>query len=45
LELPVPVVLVALWLFGALLLGILVGVLMVVAYSAEALLLAAIALA
>jgi hypothetical protein len=44
-ELPVPVVLVALWLFGALLLGLLVGVLVMVGYSGEVLLLAAIALA
>ena len=40
-----PVVLVALWLFGALLLGLLVGVLVMVGYSGEMLLLAAIALA
>jgi hypothetical protein len=41
---PVPVVLVALWLFGTLLLGVLSGAVVVVAYWAEALLLAAIAL-
>jgi hypothetical protein len=41
----VPVVLAALWLLGALALGAVVGVLMVVAYWAYALLLAAIALA
>jgi hypothetical protein len=45
LELPVPVVLVALWLFGALLLGLLGGVLVMVGYSGEVLLLTAIALA
>jgi hypothetical protein len=44
LEMPVPVVLVALWLFGTLLLGVLSGAVVVVAYWAEALLLAAIAL-
>ena len=43
LELPVPVVLMALWIFGALLLGLLVGVLVIVGYGAEASLLAAIA--
>ncbi len=45
LELPVPVLLVALWLFGALLLGLLVGALVMVGYSGEVLLLRAIALA
>ena len=45
LEMPAPVVLAALWLLGALALGAVVGVLMVVAYWAYALLLAAIALA
>jgi hypothetical protein len=45
LELPVPVVLAALWLFGALLLGLLVGALVMVGYSGEVLLLRAIALA
>ena len=40
-----PVVLVALWLFGALLLGLLVGALVMVGYSGEVLLLRAIALA
>ena len=44
LEMPVPVVLAALWLLGALVLGAAVGVLMVVAYWAYALLLAAMAL-
>ena len=39
------VLLVALWLFGALMLGLLVGVLVVVGYSGEVLLLAAMALA
>jgi hypothetical protein len=38
-------VLVALWLFGALLLGLLVGVLVMVGYAGEVLLLTAIALA
>lgn len=38
---PVPVVLVTLWLFGALLLGLVAFVLVLVAYSADALLLAA----
>jgi hypothetical protein len=38
LEMPVPVVLVGLWLLGAMLLGLVVSVLMVVAYySADAL--------
>ena len=44
LELPAPVVFVALWLLGALLLGLVLGVVLVVSYSAEALLLAVIAL-
>ena len=45
LELPVAVLLVALWLFGALMLGLLVGVLVMVGYAGEVLLLTAIALA
>jgi cytochrome c-type biogenesis protein CcmH/NrfF len=45
LEMPVPVVLVTLWLFGVLLLGLVVGALMLVAYLADALLSAAIGLA
>ena len=44
LEMPVPVVLAAMWLLGALALGVIVGVLMVMAYGAYTLLLAAIAL-
>jgi hypothetical protein len=43
LELPVPVVLMVLWIFGVLLLGVLVGVLVIVAYGTEVSLLAAIA--
>jgi hypothetical protein len=43
LELPVPVVLVLLWIFGALLLGVLAGVLVIVAFGTEASLLATIA--
>ena len=44
LELPVPVVLVVLWLFGAVLLGMLLGTVLTAAYSAEVWLLAAMAL-
>jgi hypothetical protein len=44
LELPVPVVLVVMWLFGAVLLGLFLGTVLIAAYSAEVLLLGAMAL-
>ena len=43
LELPVPVVLLVLWIFGAVLLGLLLGMVLVTSYWAEFWLLAAIA--
>ena len=43
LELPVPVVLLVLWIFGAVLLGLLLGMVLVASYWAEFWLLAAIA--
>jgi hypothetical protein len=43
LELPVPVVLLAMWIFGAVLLGLLLGMVLVTSYWAEFWLLAAIA--
>jgi hypothetical protein len=45
LELPVAVVLATLWLSGAVALGLVLGVVLMVGYSTEALLLAAVALA
>ena len=42
-ELPVPVVLMVLWVLGALILGVLVGLVVIVAYGTEVSLLAAVA--